>query len=247
MKRIRCSRLAVVLAVFASSLVSTAAAKEGQPNPAVTPAPRADAWWQQRHADMNARVKQGNVDLIFIGDSITQAWEGPGKDVWQKFYGKRKAVNLGISGDQTAQVLWRLDHGNIDGIAPKLAVIMIGTNNAGHDPHQPAEQVAAGIKAIVEKLRAKLPQTKLLLLAIFPRGADNNDPIRQINVKTNGIIAGLADGKNVFYLDIGPKFVNANGTLSTQVMPDLLHLSAKSYEMWSESIEPMVAKLMGEK
>ena len=120
---------------------------------------------------MNARVKQGNVDLIFIGDSITHGWEEAGKDVWQKFYGKRNAVNLGIGGDQTQHVLWRLDHGNIDGISPKLAVIMIGTNNAGSG--QQPEQIAEGIKAIVEQLRAKLPETKILLLAIFPRGADN--------------------------------------------------------------------------
>ena len=144
-------------------------------NPATTPAPRNDAWWQQRHESMNARVKKGNVDLIFIGDSITHGWEGGGKDVWQQFYGNRNAVNLGIGGDQTCHVLWRLDHGNIDGISPKLAVIMIGTNNAGNAA-QSAEQIAAGVKAIVDKLRTKLPQTKILLLAIFPRGADNKTP-----------------------------------------------------------------------
>jgi lysophospholipase L1-like esterase len=221
------------------------AAADAAGGPAVTPAPRPDAWWQQRHESMNQRVKQGNVDLLLIGDSITQGWEGA-KDVWDKFYGKRNAVNLGISGDQTAQVLWRLDHGNIDGISPKLAVIMIGTNNAGHTPHQQPEQIAEGVKAIVEKLRAKLPTTKILLLAIFPRGADNNDPIRQINVKANEIISKLDDGQKVFFLDIGPKFVAADGTLSKDVMPDLLHLNPKSYEVWAEAIEPSVAKLMGE-
>ena len=105
----------------------------------------------------------------------------------------------------------------------------------------------AGVKAIVEKLRAKLPETKILLLAIFPRGADNNDPLRQINVKTNKIISKLADGQNVFYLDINPKFLAADGTLSKDIMPDLLHPNAKGYEIWAEAIEPTVAKLMGEK
>lgn len=247
MKCMQFSRFVAVLALSAAMLTAIAAAKDAQPNLATTPAPRPDAWWQQRHDAMNARVKQGNVDLVFIGDSITQAWEDSGKDVWQKFYGKRNAVNLGISADQTAHVLWRLDHGNIDGIAPKLAVVLIGTNNAGQEPHQPPEQIVSGIKAIVGELQAKLPETKILLLAIFPRGADNNDPFRQINVKTNEIISKLNDGKNVFYLDIGPKFVDADGMLSKDVMPDLLHLNAESYQTWAEAIEPMVAKLMGEK
>lgn len=220
---------------------------DAQGSVAVNPVPRPDDWWKQRHEAMNARVKQGNVDMVFIGDSITHGWEGNGKDVWAKFYANRNAVNLGISGDQTAHVLWRLDNGNIDGISPKLAVIMIGTNNAGHEPHQAPEEIAKGVKAIVEKLRAKLPQTKVLVLAIFPRGADNNDGIRQINVKANEIISKLADGQNVFFLDIGPKFLAADGTLSKDVMPDLLHLNANSYLTWAEAIEPTVKQLMGEK
>lgn len=246
MKCMRFSKFVVVMAVSAAMFTTVARSQDAQPNVAVTPAARADAWWQQRNESMNARAKKGNVDLIFIGDSITHGWEGAA-DTWNKVYGKRNAVNLGIGGDQTAHVLWRLDHGNIDGIAPKLAVIMIGTNNAGHTPHQSPEQIAAGVKAIVDKLRAKLPQTKVLVLAIFPRGADNNDPLRQINAKTNEIIAKLADNQAVFYLDIGPKFVAADGTLSKDIMPDLLHLSAKGYVIWAEAIEPMVAKLMGEK
>jgi lysophospholipase L1-like esterase len=201
----------------------------------------------QRHESFNARVKKGNVELIFIGDSITHGWEGGGQAVWQRFYGHRNAVNLGISGDQTGQVLWRLDHGNIDGISPKLAVIMIGTNNAGHMPHQAPEQIAIGVKAIVDRLRTKLPQTKILLLAIFPRGADDNDALRQINVKANQIFAKLADDKTVFYRDIGPKFLCADGKLSKEIMPDQLHPNAKGYEIWAEAIEPDVAHLMGQR
>lgn len=239
------SRCIVLSAICTLTLV-VATAKDASANPAVTPEPRPDAWWQQRHESMNARVKQGDVDLIFVGDSITHGWEGGGNAVWAKYYGNRKAVNLGISGDQTAQVLWRLDHGNIDGISPKLAVVMIGTNNAGQMPSQTPEGTAAGVKAVVERLRAKLPQTKVLLLAIFPRGADKNDPLRQINDKTNAIIKDLADGKNVFYLDINPKFLGADGTLSKDIMPDLLHPNPKGYEIWAEAIEPTVKKLMGE-
>jgi lysophospholipase L1-like esterase len=243
MKYLAISRLVVALAVF--TILSTVVAAD-EPNPATTPASRPDEGWTKRHEKMNERVKQGNVDLIFIGDSITQAWEGQG-ELWNKFYGKRNAVNLGISGDQTAQVLWRLDHGNIDGISPKLAVIMIGTNNAGHAPSTPGEQIAEGITAVVAKLREKLPKTKILLLGIFPRGADKNDPLRQSTAKANEIVSKLADDQNVFYLDLAPKFLAEDGTLSTDIAPDLLHLSPKGYTIWAESIEPSVVKLMGEK
>ena len=243
MKSIRSWRFVAALSISAAMLVAVAAAKDVQPNPATTPAPRNDAGWQQRHASMNARVKQGDVDLIFIGDSITHGWEGGGQDVWQQFYGGRNAVNLGIGGDQTCHVLWRLDHGNIDGIAPKLAVVMIGTNNAGSG--QSAKQIVAGVKATLDKLRTKLPQTKILLLAIFPRGADNSDHLRQINAKANEMIAKLADCKKVCYLDIGPKFLCGDGKLSKEIMPDLLHPNAKGYQIWAEAIEPMVAKALG--
>jgi beta-glucosidase len=243
MKCVRFSRFVAAFSVFAAMLAAVAVAQDAKPNAAIMPAPRPDAWWMQRHESMNARVKQGHVDLLFIGDSITHGWEGDGKDVWSKFYGKRNAVNLGIGGDQTQHVLWRLDHGNIDGISPKLAVLMIGTNNAGGNT---PEEIAAGVTAIVERLRTKLPQTKVLVLAIFPRGPNNEDHLRQVNTKTNAIIEKLADGKDVFYLDIDPKFLAADGTLSTDIMPDLLHPNAKGYKIWAEAIEPMVKKLMGE-
>jgi lysophospholipase L1-like esterase len=218
-------------------------AQEGKPNDAVVPAPR-DANWMKRHDSFNERVKKGNVDLIFIGDSITQGWEGAGKKVWEEFYSKRNAVNLGIGGDRTQHVLWRLDHGNIEGIKPKLAVLMIGTNNSGSNT---SEQIAAGVTAIVEKLRKDLPETKVLVLGIFPRGADKNDAKRKVNEGANEQIAKLADGKNVFYQDIGEAFLEDDGTLSKEVMPDLLHLNDKSYRIWAESIEPKVKELMGEK
>ena len=206
--------------------------------------PRNDAWWTQRQDQMNARVKQGNVDLLFIGDSITQGWEGEGKDVWKEFYGKRNAVNLGIGGDQTQHVLWRLDHGNLKGISPKLAVIMIGTNNAGS--FKP-EEISSGVRAIVRKLRKEVPQTKVLVLAIFPRGPNKDDHLRQVVAKTNERLTKLDDGKMVRYMDIGEKFLEKDGTLSKEIMPDLLHLSPKGYRIWAESIEPAVAETMGSK
>ncbi len=199
----------------------------------------------ERHKRFNERVKQGNVDLTLVGDSITQGWEGAGKDVWAKYYAKRNAVNLGIGGDRTQHVLWRLDHGNIDGISPKAAVLMIGTNNSNGTDNT-AEEIGAGITAIVKKLRQKLPDTKVLILAVFPRGAKPSAQ-REKNAKASEIAAKLADDKMIFYLDIGPKFLTDDGTLTKEIMPDLLHLSPKGYEIWAEATEPSVAQLMGEK
>jgi lysophospholipase L1-like esterase len=209
---------------------------------AIKPVPRSGGW-MNRHESMNKRVAEGDVDLVFIGDSITQGWEGKGRDVWQKFYGGRKAVNLGISGDRTQHVIWRLDNGNLKDISPKLAVIMIGTNNSGNNT---PEEIADGIKVIVEQIKTKSPDTKILLLGVFPRGANKEDKRRIVNEKTNAIATKLADEKTVFYLDIGDKFLAEDGTLSRDIMPDLLHLSDKGYTIWAESIEPSVKSLMGE-
>jgi len=196
----------------------------------------------KRHESFNARVAKGNADILFIGDSITQGWEGRGKDVWAKFYGKRNAVNLGIGGDRTQHVIWRLENGNVKNISPKAAVIMIGTNNSGSNS---SEQIAEGVAAIVKQLRDKLPKMKILLLAVFPRGENKADKRRQVNEGANAIFAKLDDGKNVFYLDIGEKFLEKDGTLTREIMPDLLHLSEKGYTIWAESIENKLSELLG--
>jgi beta-glucosidase len=214
-------------------------------NSAAKPEPRLDAGWQQRHKSFNERVAKGNVDLLFIGDSITHGWEGDGKQVWAKYYAPRNAVNLGIGGDRTQHVLWRLENGNIEGIKPKLAVLMIGTNNSNGNDNT-AEEIGAGIQAIVKKLREKLPETKVLILAIFPRGEKPNAQ-REKNAAASKVASQLADGKNVFFLDIGPKFLTEDGTLTAEIMPDRLHLSPKGYEIWATATEPLVAELMGEK
>jgi beta-glucosidase len=221
--------------------------RKGRPLPAAAiPVPRNDAGWQKRHESMNARVAKGNVDLVMIGDSITQGWEGAGKRVWDEYYGQRNAVNLGIGGDQTQHVLWRLQNGNLKGISPKLAVLMIGTNNTGG---KKPEEIAQGIRAIVRELRRSVPDTKVLVLAIFPRGPNNDDPLRKVVVETNQIVAGSRriDGQQVKFKDIGPKFLQPDGTLSKEIMPDLLHLSPKGYQIWAESIEPEVAEALGPK
>lgn len=212
-------------------------------NDTVTPVPRDDKW-MKRHELINSRAVPGEVDVIFLGDSITAGWEGGGKAAWGKYFAHRKPMNAGIGGDRTQHVLWRLDNGNIRGITPKVAVLMIGTNNSQQNT---PEQIAAGIKEIVAKLREKLPQTKVLLLGIFPRGADATDPRRKTNEATNAIVKSLDDGTHVFYLDIGPKFLSADGTLDKKIMPDLLHLSAEGYEIWASSIDGKLGELLGER
>lgn len=211
-------------------------------NSAVKPEPRKDDWWKERHAKMNERVKQGNADLLFIGDSITHGWEAAGKAVWDEYYGDRNAVNLGIGGDRTQHVLWRLQNGNIDGLSPKLAVVMIGTNNHGDNS---AEEISEGVTAIIRLLRNELPDMKVLLLGIFPR-ADKPVEIQDKLKKANSLIADLAADRMVDYFDIGRFFLDDAGTLPKSIMPDLLHPNDVGYTRWAEAIEPRVAELLGE-
>ncbi|MGZ0165012.1 MAG: platelet-activating factor acetylhydrolase IB subunit [Planctomycetales bacterium] len=230
---------------FAEKDQSKAAAPKAV-TPEVQTAAWAVKWWQPRHDQKLADLKKmEKVDLLMVGDSITHGWENRGKQVWEEHYAKRNAFNIGFSGDRTEHVLWRLQHDAVKGISPKLAVIMIGTNNTGHR-QDPAEETAAGIKAIIAELQKQLPETKILLLAIFPRGAKSDDLLRKLNTSINGIIAGYADGKKVFFLDINSEFLEEDGTLPKSVMPDLLHPHEAGYATWAKAMEPSIAKLLGE-
>ena len=204
-------------------------------------------WWTVRHEEVLDRIQRGDVDLIFVGDSIIHGWEksGQGKKVWDKYYAPRNTVNMGFDGDKTQHVLWRFDNGEIDGISPKLAVLMIGTNNSNGQDNT-AEEIADGIKAICAKMRYKLPKTKILIFGIFPRGATPS-PQREKNAKASELASQIADNNMIYYLNINDHFLEADGTLSTNIMPDLLHPNEKGYEIWADAIEPTVAKLMGEK
>lgn len=213
-------------------------------NTAVIPATRGDEpRWKERDAALtkNARSIE-NCDLAFIGDSITQGWEGRGKDVWNEFYTPRNAINLGIGGDRTEHVIWRLTYGNLGKIQPKVAVLMIGTNNTGHFDQDP-DQVAQGVARILEILEQKLPDTKIVLHGIFPRGPDAFDSKRLNNLAINQRIRRMADGDRVHYLEIGDVFLNDDLTLSKDIMPDLLHLNAKGYQLWAEALEPKLKEL----
>ncbi len=195
----------------------------------------------KRHEQFLEVAKKGGVDLLFLGDSITDGWRGKnGKKTWDEAFAPLKAANFGIGGDRTQHVLWRVQNGELEGITPKLAVLMIGTNNGGDS----ADDVAAGITAIVKEVRTKSPTTKVLLLGIFPRGEKPN-PGREKNDKVNVVVAKLDDKKDVKYLDIGAKFLAEDKSISKEVMPDFLHLSEKGYQIWAEAILPTVKELMG--
>ncbi len=215
---------------------------------AITPVPRQDKWWMPRHEQCVETARKGGFDVMFIGDSITQGWEGGGKAVWEKEIAPLKAANFGFSGDQTQHVLWRLDNGELPAtLTPKVAVIMIGTNNTGHKPMQKPEEIAAGVQAVVDRLYAHSSKTKILLMAIFPRGAKPADANRMNNAAANALIAKLAGYKNVKYLDINKKFLQPDGTLTKEIMPDFLHPQAKGYQIWADSVVPEIKKLLAAK
>lgn len=212
-------------------------------NSAVIPATRGDeGWWRDRQKEKNAEAKQDNVRLAFIGDSITQGWESNGKQIWDELYAARNPINLGFSGDRTEHVIWRLTHGNLAKIRPEVAVMMIGTNNTGHAMQDPQE-VAAGIERILEILRQRTPDTKVLLLGVFPRGRQPFDLGRLNNEAINQIIRRYDDGDRIHYVDIKEVFVNADGTLPDALMPDALHLSPEGYRLWGNAIEPKLREL----
>jgi len=209
-------------------------------NSAIIPVTRCD--WLDRHEGFVAIAKNGGVDLLFLGDSITDGWRKGGKAIWDKEFAPLKAANFGISGDRTQHVLWRLQNGELDGIKPKLAVLMIGTNNLGSNSD---DEIVDGIKAIIKELHAKTPATKLLLLGIFPRNVKAEDTARGRIKQINSVIAKLDDGgKTVKYLDIGDKFLEPDGTLPKDIMPDALHPNAKGYQIWADAVSELVLKML---
>lgn len=221
-------------------------------NTAVRPEPR-DANWVKRHEGFVQIAKQGGVEVLFLGDSITDAWRSDsargGKKTWDREFAPLRAANFGISGDRTQHVLWRLQNGELDGIKPKAIVLMIGTNNTGFErdgtmPRNKPDEVIAGVTAITNLLRSRLPQTKILLLAVFPRGEKPDHPQRLQIAEINRGIARLHDGKTIHFLDIGQKFLQPDGTMSKDIMPDFLHPSARGYEIWADAIREPLRKLL---
>ncbi|HIE71734.1 MAG TPA: hypothetical protein EYP98_17015, partial [Planctomycetes bacterium] len=214
----------------------------------VYPTPRPAAWWTKRVASDLVLAKKGGHQLVMLGDSITQSWGASGKKVWKEFWVERNAINIGVSGDRTQHVLWRLDHGLLDALSQpnndvRCVVVMIGTNNSNRNDCTAAE-IGYGTEAIVRRLRTRLPKAKVLLLATFPRGAKPSAQ-RIKNARSSAQAAkAFADDDMVVFKDIGARFLEADGMLRKAVMPDLLHLNAASYRVWAEAIVADVDTLM---
>jgi len=205
------------------------------------PSPKVNARIQQRFA----ASQTNEYTYVFMGDSITHGWEGKG-NVFNKYFEGKKILNVATSGDRTENTIWVIDNVNWKKVNAKVAMLMIGTNNTGHRPvdKETAEDTFDGIKVILEKMKEKSPDTKILMLAIFPRSAMDTDQPRVRNDKVNAMIAKLADNKRIFFLDINSKLLEPDGkTLSKEVMPDLLHPNEKGYVIWAEAVKDKLEEL----
>ena len=233
----------VLLSTSLVAVAQTTAPVAPPKAPVARPAGQVNAGFSQAHDRFVKQAQEGKAQLVFLGDSITAGWGGQ-KEIWEKAFGAYTPVNFGIGGDRTQHVLWRITHGELEVIKPKAVVLMIGTNNVGGNT---PEEIAAGVTAIVNTVREKQPQAKILLLAVFPRGDKPDGKLGAANEKItqiNAIIAKLDDGKNIHFLDIGPKFPLVDGALTKETMPDFLHLSSAGYQIWADAISPKLAELM---
>jgi len=209
---------------------------------------------QNRHDQFLALAKKGDIDLLFLGDSITDNMRtnNPlhgGIDVWNKYFAPLKAANFGIGADRTQNVLWRIQNGELDGFKAKCIVLLLGTNNvsAGRAIRNTNAEVLDGMKLVIGEIRARQPQAKLILMAIFPRDRTADGPYRQPIKEINAQLAKYDDGKNIFFIDIGDKFLAADGSIPMDVFPDqpALHPNAKGYEIWANGIIGKVKEVMG--
>lgn len=200
--------------------------------------------WLKRHQTFVAESRTHPIDLLFVGDSITEAWAGPGKAVWNKHYAGRNAANFGISGDRTENLLWRLENGELQGVQPKVAIVLIGTNNLGREPADSPDEIAAGIAAVVRKLKNHSATTKVLLLGLFPRADLAESTLNRRVADVNRLIERLADGRRVFFLNFGEAFLDADGSPSPGILPDLLHPNTKGYEIWAEALDAKLAGML---
>jgi beta-glucosidase len=204
-------------------------------NSAIRPVPRNAA----KHDSYVELAKKGDIDLLLVGDSITDLWRNS-TETYATYFGKYKVGNFAISGDTTQGVLWGLQNGEGTGFQPKAIMMMIGTNNSGANT---GAEIAEGNGAIVMELRKDFPNAKILLLAIFPRNAPTS-PARKVNADASAIYSKLADNKHVFYMDIGQKFLSPDGSISTEIMADGLHPTAKGYVIWGDAVKDKLAELM---
>jgi lysophospholipase L1-like esterase len=229
---------------------SAARPKTAPPHvPADRPVERTDPNSRTAHAQLLAKAKQGRIDVYFVGDSITRRWGATDYPDflanWRRNFHGWNAADFGWGGDTTQNVLWRLENGELDGVNPKVIVVMAGTNNvgpAGGDDAKAAD-VARGVKAILDVCRRKAPAAVIVLMGITPRN-DTMAAVATIN-RINDRIARFADGKTVRYLNVNDKLADRDGVLRAGMSPDRLHLSAKGYQVWADALKPILTELLG--
>lgn len=227
------------VAVAVLLAIPLVACAEEKKNTAVEPAKKNP----ERHEGFlkDIKAKNGKIDIVFYGDSITDGWRGNGKDAFKEHFEPLHTINLGIGGDRTQHLIWRMQNGELDGYTPKVMMLMIGTNNLGSNTN---EEIAEGIKAVVAEFHKKHSDAKVLLLGIFPRGQSATDKNRDRIKKINATIAKMDDGKKIKYLDIGEKFLEPDGSLSKEIMYDFLHLTKKGYGIWADAVKPVLVEMM---
>ncbi len=241
MKRITFAICALTFVLAGFGVAQTQPASPAAPVAATAPAvrpntaliPQLNPGFMKRHEGFVEIAKKGDIDLLFMGDSITDWWARAGKAVFDANFASYKTANFGIAGDTTQGVLWRLQNGESQGYKPKAVMLMIGTNNAGRNT---SAEIALGVAAIVFELRKDFPEARILLLGIFPRSRAD-DPVRQKIADINKIISCLHDNQHVFYMDIGDKFLAPDGSIPRDIMNDGLHPTAKGYEIWAQAVK----------
>ncbi len=218
-------------------------------NPALTPAAKTEGWWQDRHASFLAKAKAGGVDALFLGDSITQGWEAAGSEAWQFEFAPFRPANFGINADRIEHLLWRITNGELDGITPKVIVLLIGTNNLkGGTTRQTPAEIRDGVASVLHELRQRLPGSTIILCGILPRQTKKYDWMPATLKETNTLLANLADGNHVRFLDMTSTFALADGTLVRGLYQnDELHLQNAGYWRWADALLPLLKPLMGVK
>lgn len=214
---------------------------------AAAPVERTDEHFIERHATFLRRIKEGPIGVLFLGDSIMRRWVDV-PELWSHYFGNYQPANFGIGGDVTQSLLWRIQNGEIDDIHPRVIVLLIGTNNV---PTNTGAEIAAAIGKVVDILRGRLPETKILLVAILPRGPQSRDGagpdnpyyMDVINL-ANSELARLDNGNTIRVLDIGPSFIGADGNIIASLMPDLLHLIEPGYRVWAESMRELLQDML---
>lgn len=210
--------------------------------PAAIAERRYEGEWEQKVREQFAQIREGDYELVFIGDSITEQWNTEGQPIWEYYYGDRDALNLGIGGDRTENVLWRIDHADLDALAPKVAVVLIGTNNYKVSD---AYGISEGTLTIVDRLENLWPDAQILVLGILPAGRHPN-PHREVMDEANERTADLIQGRNVHFLNINERFYKHDGWVWAGLQTDDLHLSQDGYRAWAEAMEPTLARLLGD-